>query len=463
MESYEKTDRNINSKTSRGWETLALIIYVLAHLSVIFLNFKMGQNQGQIQGTAKKAIGTQIGILNEYCSSSQDYFDDQSYNDSVNKYLDSVQLYVESVNHYISDSEDINTPNDGSLAALKTSGMNMTGAQKQLQGAQQENEGLTAHFRDFSNSESDLCIQLGEGAPNYNNPNPKNPDALSDNIGAMISVGNTAQVASGTLAQLILILSAFITLAVHKKGYITSLILNLLSTVSGIFVIVNTGSLQPVPGFINTVSAIVLISIIYGFSNKIIAKNNEISKNYQQLIETNRIVKETDEKLSYLAYYDILTGLPNRQKYLEKLDEAITNSANNSFTTILADLDNFKQINDTYGLNVGDIVLSTYAEKLKAYCQTNIFLARIGGDEFGFIIEGSMTEANILNHIEKIQNILSEPIQINDIMLTSTSSFGIASYPNNAVSSNDLMKCLDSAIYYAKSNGKNRPCFYEQN
>ncbi len=462
MESYENTERNINVKSNKGWETLALVIYVLAHLSVIIMNFMMGKTNGQVQGQAKAIIGQQFGYINQYYNSSQGYFNDQSFPVSVDNYIDSVDTYIESVNTFIKNSRSNASVDEGNLEIVESAKAAIDSSRGELTKAQKESESRIKDFKSYGDDPtSDNSIQLGE--IDYEMSVPKNSRALGDNLSAMMKVQNTSQVAAGTLAQLILILSAFITLAVHKKGYITSLILNLLSSVSGIVVIVTTHSLFPVPGFINTLSAIVLISIIYGFSNKIIAKNQEISRNYQQLIETNRIVKETDEKLSYLAYYDILTGLPNRQKFIEKLDETITDTSNNAFTTILADLDNFKQINDTYGLNVGDIVLNTYAEKLKAYCQSNVFLARIGGDEFGFIIEGSMTEANILNHIEKIQNILSEPIQINDIMLTSTSSFGIASYPNNAVSSSDLMKCLDSAIFYAKANGKNRPCFYEQN
>ncbi len=461
METYEINERNINTKSSKGWETLALIIYVLAHFSVILMNIMMGKNQGEIQGQAKAIIGQQFGNISQYYSSSQGYFKDQSYPESVENYIDSVDNYIESVNTFIQNSRSSANVDEGNLEVVESARGALEESRGGVTKAQNEYNGRTQSFQAFGNQNSENYIQLGE--LDYNMSTPRNPNALADNLCAMLKVQNTSQVATGTLAQLVLVLSAFITLAVHKKGYIASLIMNLLSSFCGLMVLIKTHSVQPVPGFINTFSAIVLISIIYGFSNKIIAKNKEISKNYQQLIETNRLVKETDEKLSYLAYFDILTGLPNRQKFIEKLDETITNSSNNAFTTILADLDNFKQINDTYGLNVGDIVLNTYAEKLRAYCQSNVFLARIGGDEFGFIIEGSMTEANILNHIEKIQNILSEPIQINDIMLTSTSSFGIASYPNNAVSSSDLMKCLDSAIYYAKANGKNRPCFYEQN
>ena len=93
-------------------------------------------------------------------------------------------------------------------------------------------------------------------------------------------------------------------------------------------------------------------------------------------------IKEKDEKLSYLAYYDILTKLPNRHMFIEKINETILNASNSPFTVLLVDIDNFKQINDAYGNQSGDVMLVTYAEKLKLFCQDSIFLGRIGGDEF---------------------------------------------------------------------------------
>ena len=267
---------------------------------------------------------------------------------------------------------------------------------------------------------------------------------------------------SGALAQIQVLFSAFITLVVHKKGYFLALALNTLNFILAFTKVIKLNAVQAIPGCIIPLSTIILVTIIYVFSNKVVQKNNEISKNYAQILETNKMIKEQDEKLSYLAYYDILTDLPNRQLFIDKLDETILNSSNMPFTVLLSDIDNFKQVNDAYGNNSGDILLNTYAEKLKSFSGDSIFLARVGGDEFGFIIQGSMTEANILNYVEKIQNIISEPVQINDTLIRSTISLGIASYPNNAVTSSDILKCLDNAIFFAKSNGKNRPCFYGQ-
>lgn len=272
----------------------------------------------------------------------------------------------------------------------------------------------------------------------------------------------------GVMAQIQVLLSAFVVLVMPKAGYRSALILNIINSGTVIMNILRLKSmgvptyLSALPGTVIPVSTIFLITILFVFSNKVTENNKEISKNYEQLMETNRIIKEKDEKLSYLAYYDILTSLPNRHLFIEKIDETILNASNTPFTVILADLDNFKLINNTYGNTSGDILLADYAQKLKKFCGDSIFIGRIGGNEYGFIIQGNMTESNILNYIEKIQNIIAEPVQINNDMVSSTASFGIASYPNNAINSSDMLRCLNSAVSYAKSNGKNRPCFYEQ-
>ncbi|MBR6634377.1 MAG: diguanylate cyclase, partial [Clostridia bacterium] len=109
-----------------------------------------------------------------------------------------------------------------------------------------------------------------------------------------------------------------------------------------------------------------------------------------------------------------------------------------------------------YGNSTGDTLLATYAEKLKAFCEDSVFLGRIGGNEYAFIIQGNLTEVNILNYIDKIKNIISEPVKIGNDVISTTASYGIASYPNNALSSSDMLKCVNSAVSYAKANGKER-------
>jgi diguanylate cyclase (GGDEF)-like protein len=267
---------------------------------------------------------------------------------------------------------------------------------------------------------------------------------------------------SGSLAQIKILLSAFIVLAINKKGYIAAALLNFGTTITTTMAVVKNNDVSAVPGMIVPISTLILCTIIFIFSNRISQKSDELARSYNKLMETNRIIKDKDEKLSYLAYYDVLTSLPNRHLFIEKMDEAIVNNSDMAFTAILCDIDNFKMINSQFGSSAGDVLLATYAEKFKSLCDDSTFLGRIGGNEYGFLIQGNNSEANILNFIEKVQNILSEPVQIGNDVISSTASFGIASYPNNAVSSSEILTCISNAVSYAKSNGKNRPCFYEQ-
>lgn len=284
------------------------------------------------------------------------------------------------------------------------------------------------------------------------------PSAIAESIRKQSVLSAT----SGICSQIQVLLSTFIVLAVPRKGYFIALILNILNAGLVIMNVVMRGMISSIPGTIIPISTVILITIIHIFSNRVTQKTEELTNSYEQLMNTNRIIKEKDEKLSYLAYYDILTGLPNRHLFIEKIDQTILNNSDMQFTVILADIDNFKNINNIYGNSTGDTLLATYAEKLKTFCEDSVFLGRIGGNEYAFIIQGNLTEVNILNYIDKIKNIISEPVKIGNDVISTTASYGIASYPNNALSSSDMLKCVNSAVSYAKANGKNRLCFYDQ-
>jgi len=265
---------------------------------------------------------------------------------------------------------------------------------------------------------------------------------------------NAGTILQGISMQLQLLLSTFTVVAIPKFGYYVAFTLNLLSSVRLFAVIFVKHYSNAVTGLISVAATLILISMIHLFYQKIIKSNNE-------LIKTNEQLKEKDEKLTYLAYYDILTGLPNRQLFIEKIDEAINFRETTPFTVISANIDNFKNINNEHGNNGGDAVLCSFSKKLQRFCGNSMFLARINGDEFGIIVYGKESEATILNYIEAIREIVAEPIKFQDVKLYVTMSFGIASYPLNASSSTEILKCVNSALSSSKSNGKNNHFFYK--
>ena len=264
-------------------------------------------------------------------------------------------------------------------------------------------------------------------------------------------MGPKGIILQGVSSQLLILFSAFVVVAFPRFGYYTAVGVNLISIVRIFIALTRFGMSTAVSGLLSSVATIILVTIIFLFNNKLLKSNAELT-------ETNNKLREKDEKLTYLAYYDILTGLPNRQLFIERIDEAIGTSS--PFTVIAANIDNFKNINNELGNNAGDAVLCSYSKKLKKICGNSVFIARINGDEFGFIIYGKGSESSVLNFIDTIKEVISEPIKFNDIKLNITMSFGIALYPENASDSTEMLKCVSSALSVSKANGKNIHYFY---
>ena len=264
-------------------------------------------------------------------------------------------------------------------------------------------------------------------------------------------MGPKGTILQGVSSQLLILFSAFVVVAFPRFGYYTAVGVNLISIVRIFIALTRFGMSTAVSGLLSSVATIILVTIIFLFNNKLLKSNAELT-------ETNNKLREKDEKLTYLAYYDILTGLPNRQLFIERIDEAIGTSS--PFTVIAANIDNFKNINNELGNNAGDAVLCSYSKKLKKMCGNSVFIARINGDEFGFIIYGKGSESSVLNFIDTIKEVISEPIKFNDIKLNITMSFGIAFYPENASDSTEMLKCVSSALSVSKANGKNIHYFY---
>ncbi len=268
-------------------------------------------------------------------------------------------------------------------------------------------------------------------------------------------IGQLGGPLQGIVSQLLLLFSAFAVVAFPRYGYFAAIGANVFQIIMTAMATARAfqrgADANALAGLISSVATIILATIIHVFYRRIV-KNNE------ELLNANKILKAKDEKLTYLAYYDILTSLPNRQLFIEKIDETITSSQ--SFTVIAANIDNFKDINNELGNNAGDAVLCSYSKKLKKLCGNSIFLARINGDEFGFILFGNESETEILNYIDTIKEVISEPIKFNDVKLNITMSYGVAIYPLNATDSTEMLKCVSSALSVAKANGKNTHYFF---
>jgi len=173
------------------------------------------------------------------------------------------------------------------------------------------------------------------------------------------------------------------------------------------------------------------------------------------------LIKQKDI-LHYQAHHDALTGLPNRILFTDRLEHGIelAKRHNTKLALFFIDLDNFKQINDSLGHHIGDKVLITVTERLKAKIRKEDTLARLGGDEFTVIVENIDNLQDISLLAEKIQKVLSQPLHIEGQTLYISCSIGISFYPEDAYRANDLLKYADAAMYKAKDEGRNNYQFY---
>ncbi|MGJ7913419.1 diguanylate cyclase domain-containing protein [Neobacillus sp. LXY-1] len=167
--------------------------------------------------------------------------------------------------------------------------------------------------------------------------------------------------------------------------------------------------------------------------------------------------KMYEEKLTYLAFHDTLTGLPNRRLFNDRLEKEIRLAElNNRYIAVIyMDIDNFKQINDNLGHDIGDEFLKQFAQRVKGCLREMDCLARQGGDEFTIIVPELNEEIDAINIAERIITALQEPWEIGEYSFHTTSSIGIAFYPKDGTSRLELLKQSDVALYGAKRAGKN--------
>ncbi|WP_051350598.1 EAL domain-containing protein [Caloramator sp. ALD01] len=171
--------------------------------------------------------------------------------------------------------------------------------------------------------------------------------------------------------------------------------------------------------------------------------------------------KEYEEDIKYLAFYDTLTDLPNRRYFIEELEKEIKDKdKNKKFAVLLLDLDNFKKVNDTLGHDKGDALLRKVASILKKYANDNVFVARFGGDEFLILLRQFSNLNEIKALAKNIIHDLKEGIDVIGKNIYTTTSIGIAIVPDDGDNVNDIIKNADTAMYKAKSEGKNRYIFF---
>ncbi len=174
--------------------------------------------------------------------------------------------------------------------------------------------------------------------------------------------------------------------------------------------------------------------------------------------------KQLEHELENLAYFDILTKLPNRRFFMDRLNESVKEAEKHKtgLAVFFLDLDNFKIINDTLGHEVGDFILSEAGWRIQTALRTDDIVCRLGGDEFTVIIKGVKNKSELENIAKSINNVFLDPIKYLERELSIGTSIGIVRYPEDGHNEQELVKNADTAMYAAKYTGNNAFCFFTQ-
>ena len=167
--------------------------------------------------------------------------------------------------------------------------------------------------------------------------------------------------------------------------------------------------------------------------------------------------KKAEETITFQAFHDLLTKLPNRILFVDRLEMAMTQAMrrNEKLAVMFLDIDRFKLVNDTYGHQVGDQLLRKFAARVRNCLRAGDTLARQGGDEFTALLPSVSNIEDVRVVAEKILAQLRQPFLLGKTQFLATTSIGIAIFPDNSISAEALIRCADMAMYQVKAQGKN--------
>ena len=175
-------------------------------------------------------------------------------------------------------------------------------------------------------------------------------------------------------------------------------------------------------------------------------------------------IKNSEHELKHLAHHDPLTDLPNRLLFTDRVEQALTSAQlhKRGCALLMIDLDHFKMINDSLGHNVGDQLLKSVAERFKGLFVPGITLARLGGDEFAVLAENCPQLVQAAALAQRIIDGLKLPFEIDGHQLFINASIGISLFPSDALSAEQLLRNADSALFKAKSAGRDGYALYTE-
>ncbi|OLF56407.1 phosphodiesterase DibA [Pseudomonas chlororaphis] len=175
-------------------------------------------------------------------------------------------------------------------------------------------------------------------------------------------------------------------------------------------------------------------------------------------------IKDSEHELAHLAHHDPLTDLPNRLLFTDRAEQALASAQihKRGCALLMVDLDHFKMINDSLGHNVGDRLLKAVAQRLQGMFGPGITLARLGGDEFAVLVESCAQPGQAAVLAQRIIDGLKQPFLMDDNQLFINASIGISLFPSDALSAEQLLRNADTALFKAKSAGRDSYALYTE-
>ena len=201
--------------------------------------------------------------------------------------------------------------------------------------------------------------------------------------------------------------------------------------------------------------------VIWVSESSRLVEGPEGNKLIEGVLEDTTESKTSVLDLHYRATYDVLTNIPNRLLFFDRLEHGLARAKryNYGVAVLFLDLDGFKAVNDTFGHRAGDELLLQVASRLRRRVRASDTLARLGGDEFGVLLERITGLESVVNAAENVIAALSEPFMIGEQELRLGASVGVSLFPENATDASALVSRADSAMYAAKKSGGNRLFF----
>lgn len=197
------------------------------------------------------------------------------------------------------------------------------------------------------------------------------------------------------------------------------------------------------------------ISIVYD--------DNKAVQNYISIFTDITQQYQQHQELEHHAHYDVLTSLPNRMLFSDRMEQAISQAIRNNKLIAVAyiDIDGFKEVNDTYGHSIGDKLLMLLAKKMRVLLRESDTVSRVGGDEFIALFADIQDEENITPFLNRLIETLSEPISIDNFSINVSASIGVTFYPQkDKLEMDQIIRQADQAMYRAKMSGKNKYVIY---